>query len=150
MDLINSSEKKQDYKSFNKNLFRCLLIIVCLLLIFIVIFYAFKDSSKVIDVELSENMTKNKSYDGLVITDIKAKKIKFKGKYEFHIIFSVKNNTNSDYKRKNTKIYFLDKNSNTIEKRDISIPLIDKNKLGYIDVAVSESVFSSDNFKLAD
>lgn len=124
----------------------CLFIPICLLILFSVYIYNNKKDFNVKEIKLSDNMTKNKSYDSLVITDIKAKRVNEVNQ----IMFTVKNNTDSDYKYKNTNIYFLDGNNNTIQKINIAIPNIKKNEEGSVATIVDKQTLKSEDFKIKD
>lgn len=98
------------------------------------------------DIEISKVMASNKKFDKLKIINVRA--LRNNGLEQ--MLFSIKNDTGSDYFKKSAKIVFLDKYGSVQDKVDILIPDIKNGEsVDYI-YALSKEKFSSYNFVISD
>lgn len=126
-----------------------LLISAILLLILFSGYGIYLFSSKVVDdkkIDVTEKFLMDKKYHDLVFTDIKVFQL---NKY-IHLNFEIKNNSDYEFKGKNLKLVFLEKNGNTIHKEDLYVPTIKSQGVSRIDMTIEKKLSNSYNFLLSD
>ena len=135
---------QKEKKKSNRDIivFSCIFVII-----FIVVgsyYYNSIRSKRNIDVKLSENLTNQKTFEGMKIYKIRGYEHGDTG----HIEIRIKNETGSKVEAQEVKVAFFDTNNKNIGKAYIYIPEMNNKEYSVVDMRIEKELLKADNFKI--
>lgn len=122
-------------------------IAIFLLLFFIYGFYLFHNKIEGIErIKVSDKFLVEKKYHDLVVTDIDVFRL---NKYT-HLSFNIRNDSDTNFEKKELKMIFLDEKGNDIFKENILIAQIPPKKAISMDMLVKKEMIQAYDFLLSD